>query len=103
MKTFFVVYINNKSTTVDEANRTKMTKYSFNTEEDVKVGDILESDKYSSPMLVTEVLSKAYKYYNSQSGDLSDEPTSTKCYPIRTMVISESKDKNIVYANRVGE
>lgn len=102
MKTFFVVYVN-KPMTVDDANVGRKDKYSFNTEADIKVGDLLESDKYSTPMLVTDILDKAYKYVNVQTGDLSDEPTSTKCYPIRTMVISASKDKNTVYANHVGE
>lgn len=99
MKTIFLVYLNEK-VTVSQANDRKMKKYCFRTEDDLKVGDVIKSRNYSANMLVTDVIEKDYTHYNSTTGELSTEPNSTACYPIKTLCIRE-EDPSVVYAQKV--
>ena len=56
--------------------KAKMRKYSFNTEEDLKVGDVVESGSYNKPLTVAEVLDEVYGYYNVKTGELGkDNPS----------------------------
>ena len=97
--TILVVYTN-KNLSVEQANNRKMQKYCFSTKSEVSVGDVLKSKAYSNNMLVTDVIDKEYKFYNAQSGELSNDITSTKCYPIKEMIIREENEE-VVYASKV--
>lgn len=99
MKTILVVYTDQKLS-VEEINNKKMQKYCFRTDSEVNVGDVLKSRNYTTNMVVTDVADKDYKYYNRQSGEMTDTINSTNCYPIKTMVLRE-EDTNIVYATKV--
>ena len=48
-------------------------------------------------MMVTDVMDQDYKYYNAQNGNLTNTIDSTKCYPIKTLVLRD-KDETVVYA-----
>lgn len=99
MKTILVVYTN-ENLSVEQANNRKMQKYCFSTKSEVSVGDVLKSKAYSDNMLVTDVIDKEYKFYNAQSGELSNDITSTKCYPIKEMILREENEE-VVYALKV--
>lgn len=99
MKTILLVYLNERMT-VSQANNWKVKKYCFRTEDDLKVGDIIKSRSYSTNMLVTDVIEKDHTYYNSVTGELSNEPNSTACYPIKTLVIRQ-EDSSVVYAQKI--
>lgn len=99
MKTILVVYTD-KELTVEQINNNKMQKYCFRTESEVKVGDVLKSQSYTSKMIVTDVMDTDYKYYNAQSGEMTNTINSTKCYPIKTLVLRE-EDESVVYASKV--
>lgn len=99
MKTIFVVYTDEKNFNVKAC---KVKKYAFNTENDVKVGDILKSSTYDTNMVVTDVLDKAYKYYNNTTGELSDVLNSTALRSIKTMDITD-KAVDVVIARKTGE
>lgn len=79
-----------------------MTKYCFKVEAtaDIAKGDILKSSSYSSPMLVTDVILTNYNYYNANSGELTRGIISTKCYPIKTLVLRK-EDPLTVFASKV--
>ena len=74
--------------------------YCFKTkDESIKFGDILESASYRVPMVVTAVVDKEYRYVNTFNGELTNEVTSTKCVPIKTIKLHE--DDDIVYVHKV--
>ena len=100
--TILVAYTDLKS--VEEVNNKKMAKYCFRVEATAGIakGDILKSSSYSSPMLVTDVILMNYNYYNANSGEMTKEMTSTKCYPIKTLVLRE-EDTSTIFASKVTE
>ena len=92
MKTILVVYSNSKTTeTYKYAKR-----YAFNTSYDIKKGDTVIFHSYDTPMQVVEVLEESFKYFNRQTGELSNTLNSTVQFEIRELVMRE-EDKNIVY------
>ena len=99
MKTILVVYTNEKLT-VEQINNRKLQKYCFRTDSEVAVGDVLKSNNYNSNMIVTDVVDADYKFYNAQTGEMRNEINSTKCYPIKTMVLRD-EDETVVYAKKV--
>ena len=99
MKTILVVYTDQKLS-VEQINSRKMQKYCFRTESEVNVGDVLKSKSYTNNMVVTDVVDADHKYYNAQSGEMTNTINSTKCYPIKTLVLRE-EDENVIYATKV--
>ena len=93
MKTIIVIYTNNRINSSKEVN--SKPKYSFNTNSDLKVGDIIKSSQYSSNMQVVSVLDKCYKYVNCKTGDLSMDCNSTNCFAIRELVIRDEEENKI--------
>lgn len=96
MKTILVVYTNTALTAKQISDR-KMQKYVFRTEEDFKEGDLIKSRAYSDKMQVVDVIDSDYKYYNSSTGELRNDINSTRCYPIKKIVLRED-DELTVYA-----
>ena len=101
MKTILVVYTDQKLS-VEQINNRKMQKYCFRTESEVEVGDVLKSNAYTNNMVVTDVMDSDHKYYNAQSGEMTNTINSTKCYPIKTLVLRE-EDDSVVYATKVNK
>lgn len=71
MKTILVIY------TLEKLNEGQVRRhlanqkaYAFNTDAKVKVGTLIKTPKYSTPMQVVEVFSTAYKYFNSKTGQV---------------------------------
>lgn len=95
MKTIIVVYLNSYSSEERYAKR-----YVFNTDDDVKVGDILNSPKYDNNMKVVKVLAKVKKYFNKETGRLSNLYFSTMQFTIRELKIGE-ENKDVIYATKV--
>lgn len=93
MKTVFVVFTSNP---VTSEQTSRMKKYCFNTADNVAVGDMIKSSAYDTAFQVVRVLDKAYKYFNSSTGDLSDDITSTLQSEIKQIVIRED-DNSVVY------
>lgn len=102
MKTIIVVYTNKESLSDKEIRMAR--KYAFNTESDVSVGDRIESSDYNTNILVVRILKRSYKYYNQNTGRLSiytNKYMSTAQNEIVKIVISESKDENVVYGHKL--
>lgn len=97
MKTILVVYSN---TPVSKAEAGRMKKYSFNTSAEVKVGDTIESPEYTTKLQVVKVLDQAFKYFNSSTGELSNEFKASTQWEIRELVIREDRDE-VVYGKLV--
>ena len=98
MKTILVVYTNT-ALTIKQVSDGKLQKYAFRTEEDLKVGDIIESKTYTGKMQVIDVIDNDYKYYNATTGELRNDINSTKCYPVKKIVLRED-DELTVYAKK---
>lgn len=99
-KTIFVVYTN--STAVGVITNRNLKRYAFNTDSEVKVGDVVVSKDYDTRMIVVTVLGKSYKYYDRVTGALSDEITSTGMYEIKDMKVVDDVNNEVVVAARVG-
>lgn len=93
LKTIAVVYT---ATGLAADQIRKAKKYSFNTKEEVKVGDFIKSPSYTTPMLVVRVAGESFKYYNSVTGDLSNTWNSTAQEDIKELVIREESSE-VVY------
>ncbi len=96
MKTILVVY-----TDIKLADTDKMKRYAFNTEDGLEVNDVIKSPSYSTNMQVVKVLEEEYKYYNAQTGELSNNYTSTLQFLIRDLVIQKYTHKNVIFATFV--
>lgn len=70
MKTILVIFSQEK---LSKSEHQTMKRYSFNTKANLKVGDRLITEMYSTPIQVVEVLDKGYKYYNKGTGELSSK------------------------------
>ena len=99
MKVILVVFTN-VSLSLKQVSDKKLQKYAFRTEEDLKVGDIIEAKIYTSTMQVVDVIDNDYSYYNAMTGELRNDINSTKCYPIKKIVLRED-DELTVYASKV--
>lgn len=83
-KTIFVIYTNERK---EKAAYDK--RYAFNTESDVKEGDMLKSDNYKTNVQVVKILDTAFKYFDRNSGELSNNLYSTNQYEIRNIRVIE--------------
>ena len=99
MKVILVVYTN-VDLSLKQVSDKKLQKYTFRTEEDLKVGDIISSKAYTSTMQVVDVIDNDYSYYNAMTGELRNDISSTRCYPIKKIVLRED-DELTVYAMKV--
>lgn len=97
MKTILVIYSNTKVTEENYAKR-----YVFKTSDEVKEGDRIKSPKYDTPMQVTKVLDREYKYFNKVTGDLSDEFNNSNQFEIRELKIVE-ENSNLITATKIKE
>jgi hypothetical protein len=70
MKTFKAIF-------TKDPNKTSGFQYSFNSEIPVSIGDHFTSDKYNTPLLVTEVLDEYYVAYDKKFNKLVKELTPT--------------------------
>ena len=101
MKTILVIYTFSKVTKKKELRTYK--QYAFNTDSDIKVGEMLNSDSYpDKSMQVTKVLDKSFTFYNASTGELSNEFTSTSQHEIANLEI-RNDEENTIYATRVEE
>jgi hypothetical protein len=75
-------------------------KYAFNTDSDLKVGEIISSQEYTTPMMVVKVLDESYQYFNFATGELTNKFNSTSQWEIRTLIIREDEEMAI-YAKRI--
>jgi hypothetical protein len=101
LRTIFVVYTD--SCTVD-TKCTTLKKYAFNTSSKVKVGDRLNSNAYSTKMVVTDVLDEVFTYYNKDTGKLSNRLDSTSFRTIKVLkVASGSADVDAIKVGNINK
>lgn len=97
MKTILVIYTNNKITKVGYQKR-----YAFNTKSEAKEGDMIQSVSYNTCMQVVKVMDKEFKYFNKETGDLSNKFSNSNQYEIRTLEICDVQD-NVIIGTRIKE
>ena len=90
MKTILVIYSNERVSSTKDYK-----KYAFNTDSDVEVGDMLETNAYNTNLIVVRVLEEAFKYYDA-SGKLSNNFNSTRMDEIKTLKVVEGVDNTII-------
>lgn len=95
MKTILVVYTN-KITPLSVKEIAGLRKYAFNTESNLEFGSIISSPEYSTNMVVIMILENSFKYYNSATGELSNDFTSTLQWEVRTLAI-RNDEETVVY------
>lgn len=89
IKTIFVVFTHMNGQV--DLKCTTLKKYAFNTDANLKPGMRLASDHYSGQMVVTDVLENQYKYYNKETGQLSNLLDSTSYRTIKMMRITDKE------------
>lgn len=97
MKTILVVFT--KERLGKDSDTSKMKKYAYNTEADLKEGDLIISNSYNSFLQVTNVLETLYTYYNSVTGEMSNEITSSNQWKIKTLILNQENNPNFVYGS----
>lgn len=98
MKTIIVIYTDSLITNKQELGRKK--KYSFNTSSDVEIGDLIKTNAYDTPIQVVKVLNESYKFYNSVTGEMSNDYKSTTQWEIRTLEIRE-EEQEVIYGTKI--
>lgn len=93
MKTILVIYTDTKIEKVTASHK----KYCFRTNSDVELGDLLKSSNYTTAMQVVKVIDKDYIYYHPDTGEMSNELTSTKQWEIKELKVVEA-DGDVVTA-----
>lgn len=93
MKTFIGIYTATQVT--DPAELAKAKAYSFNSESDLTVGDMIKSSRYSKPIQVIEILDECFEFFNVKTGDMSNELTSPDQFPIKRVEVVEVEDETI--------
>lgn len=88
MKTFLAIYTEK---VLSEAEIGYKTRYTFNTNSPIKIRDLIETNVYTTPIQIVAILPKQYKYFNRESGALSNEITGSKDFPIKEIVIEAKK------------
>lgn len=94
-KTILVVYTDTKLNTKQIGAK---KRYCFVTASEVEVGDMIEFSNYDTPMQVVEVIDQEFKYYNSATGDMTNELTSTNQWKIREIVLMEGSEEETIVA-----
>lgn len=87
MKTIFVIFTKELNPNVN-----KFKKYTYNIIDEVKVGDMIASPNYETPMYVSDVLDESYNYVNLSTGELKDKVNHPLDRPIRTLKLIDSGD-----------
>lgn len=95
MKTILVCY----KSDLAEVNEYEK-RYTFNTSDEVTVGDVLKSESYKTNMVVVDILEKNFTYFNLETGDLKNEKTSSRDFLIKELKINRSNN-NTVYATKI--
>lgn len=90
MKTFYVLFVNEPVT--DPITIKTSKRYSFNSQGELKVGDIIESSTYKRKLQVIEELPESFKYFNFASGELKNELNDSKDAAIKELVIGEAPE-----------
>lgn len=93
MKTILVIYTDTKIIVPNYKKR-----YAFNTEANLKEGDMIKSPDYETNMQVVKILDKAYIFFNKVTGELTDEFNNANQYTIRELKLF-NEEKNVVYAS----
>lgn len=92
MKTILVVYTNTKITNRDQIQKSR--KYSFNTEENIEVGKLIETPSYTQKLQVVDVFEKSFKYVIPTTGELTNEINNTNAVKLRFLKIIEPTNDN---------
>ena len=98
MKTILVVYSDVKKKDVSEYGY--MKRYAFNTSSKVKVGEMIKSDAYTTPMVVVKVLDECFTYFNRVTGDLSNSLTNSNLFEIKELKVAKNMG-NVVLAKKI--
>jgi len=104
MKTIYVAYVKDRSESLDESKERKT--YSFNTEEVVEVGQMLDTNNYNSFLVVLYVFEEHFPFFNFKTGKLKLQKEGDTDVAIRVFDIVEElpeKDKTdpIVHCKRI--
>ena len=70
MKTFLAVFTKEK---LPDKEAAQLKHYTFNTEKDIKIGDLIQSDRYNTPIQVFSIFDESKKFVNVVTGELSDK------------------------------
>ncbi len=91
-KTILVIYTNCKIRPSYEK------RYAFNTSSNVKEGDMIKSPNYNTAMQIVKILDKPFKYFNKESGDLSNTYSNSYHFEIRDLEVigSESTTDKVI-------
>lgn len=92
MKTFLAIFTETKLN--HPSNRRK--RYAFNTDDDIKVGDLIKCNLYHQPIQVTRIIRHYKKWYDPTNGKLTNSPHGD-CEMIRSIrILDPQKEKTIV-------
>ncbi|WP_428743117.1 hypothetical protein [Tenacibaculum sp.] len=97
-RTILVVYSN----TLPKPNERGLKRYAFNTSDDLVEGDMIKSPEYTTNMVVVSVLDAKYKYFNANTGDLTNTFNNSRLYPIRTLKLVDVNE-DIITATKINK
>lgn len=93
IKTFKGVFTKNK-VTLEEA--LEMKQYTFNTEDEIEVSELIFSPQYKKYIQVTFIYEHAYQYVNVKTGALAIVASEFPFVPIKIIKQDENRTDNTV-------
>ena len=93
MKTILAIFTNMLVTDSEELVKAK--KYSYNTESDIQIGDMIKSQNYSKPVQVVGILEDTFEWYNPKTGAMSNERDTEDFFNIRSLELVEEEDLTV--------
>lgn len=95
-RTILVTFNHSRLTSAKAIRQAKF--YSFNSNSPMKVGDMIKLVGYETPVQVIKILEEEFKFYNSITGELSNDFTSTAQREIAIMEL-RSEEPEIIYGS----
>ena len=96
MKTILVVYTQRKLNQIEMDSK---KRYVFNTNNKVKVGDMLKLDGYNDPVQVAAICDQTYEYVNTTTNQFRQKMDGTNVYRIREIRIQKNTSNGACIVN----
>ena len=90
MKTIKGIYTQQRIADDDFARNEQ--QYTFNTEENIKVGDMIQTNEYRNKIQVTEILSEVFVFLNTKTWQPINE-ASNNVLPIKVITIKQEENE----------
>jgi len=96
MKTIIVIYTKEK-----KLDFSKSKKYTFNTNSNLQIGDLIKTPNYNVNIQIVDILDETFKYYDPLTGELSNISNNKSEIKRLELTTDDEKDDDIIYGKLI--